>query len=1788
MQASTPFVATLAAVTLCGLMGSIQTNAAALPEFQAASLPATAGVGATSIATGDFNKDGLMDIAAVAFGSNQVYWIEQTPAEDGSTDQLYPLYPDFSKTLVDTSTAGPYAIVAIDMDKDNYLDLVVSFTGSATVAWYKWNSGSKTFGAKTVIDASVTDPTSLEVADVDGDLEMDVVVGSASVNQFSYYTRKGQSAWTKVVIDAEAEGEGGLYAVAAGKIDEGDSIDIVTASVMTSKLLWYSNDADGSTFTKHIIDENVADAKGIALVDLDKDDVNDILVASAGGNLSWYKNNNDLTFSKIVIDDQADGVRSVFGADMDGDGDIDVVTANDIARSVIWYEKNGANAFISHTIATEVEGATSVLVENINTDGNSQNYKDVVFAGSQAVVWGVACHTCSSAPPSGAGFGSECNSLIGDQTCTQRCLAGYTDSNGASAGQTYGCKTDGTLTYFDKVLACIPDDCTQTGSVRNVPVGTGYDAAGCNDFVTDSTCTHRCNAGYYDNNAEQGMPYTCPAGVFTGAKLQCAPSPCTAKVPKGDEYDSGCNSLVTDSACKQTCMPGYSASSDHSAAGEVYTCVAGVFTVTLPAVSPLKCIPDDCTASVPIGDGYTSSVCDALVSGGTCTHTCVSGFADKLAPDGRGYSCPNGVFTGTPLVCRPELCIDEIPTGPAYSAECNLLRTDGTCQQRCQQGYADNNGGKGQPYACPGGAFAAPEPLVCNANVCTARVPAGDGFRESSCSGLVTAGVCKHSCADGYEDNSGAFGLLGLGQEYACKSGVRSGSLLECTPASCASTVPVGIGYSQGCDKFTTDGVCVQRCRYGYDEIQYDGTVLGGEQSYTCDGGFFLASKPLHCTPKSCNEKVLTGFGFGTSCDGLGTDLSCQHMCATGWTDNSGNSSGQAYTCNDRIFVPTNKLLTCTPDSCSSTIPTGLGYSVECQDLRADGACAHTCNKGYTDVKPYTDAENRTIVRTFANYTCTEGTLDGDLLECVADDCTLKVPVGIGFSSHCENLTTDGSCHHSCTAGYTDNNGGDGQQYSCYQAVFKGTYLQCTPNQCWSTNVTVASQSIEVVNASSPNGTNASNSVETVALFTIPSGEGYGYECDEFVTDETCHHRCKPGFTNQAVNGSNGQVYTCDAGVFVGTPLNCTRDLCDARIPVGIGFEFDGCAGLSTNENCTHKCMPGYTGDNLLHSQYYECPWGVLNEWSGGDFLTCDADDCTQSINVGAGYRTDCEELVTDTRCVHACLPGYSSATNRTDSDGTVAAGTRRTKATYTCPAGLFIGDRLVCEPDLCTDNVPDGDGFSQACSSLKTDETCFHSCGATYTDNNAGKGQTYSCHGGVFVGTPLTCKPNDCTTHVPSGPGYGEECNALVSGGYCSHRCLRGYADAQGRKEVVYSCAAGDFEIVEKVENISYLRTSTGILITDATFDKNSTTNTITFVEKTTSVDLSNVLTCVAQPCTTAFSTGIEYDEQCAGLVTDSACTQSCYSGFAPWPTFWGNHSDQSQQHAEEQVLLTPTSAELACPAGVLTGVPIKCFPQNCTAMIPTGVGYDDGCRQLVSGGSCSHRCTAGFTGNNLGQPKIYTCLNGTIAEPLLLCARTADPSTVGRDIGIGLSSAFIILLIAVLVGLYISKKKLREQNESNGVRGMSLSGPQQMASIEDFSFDHLEQELSRRRSIRASQIHFSAGQSDGLTVDMPTRPQRVTSVGSPTSPLPPIQSQFLSIQRGSVLPSLPGQIPITPVKPSTIPEGDASYSTPPPSPPPPPRASRPDNGTPRRKRSSRNASQLLLAPRPAQDSTI
>ena len=78
----------------------------------------------------------------------------------------------------------------------------------------------------------------------------------------------------------------------------------------------------------------------------------------------------DLVFTKQIIATDVNETHSVMAADLDGDGDLDVVATDFIDGIVFWYENDGVGGFVTHVLDANLAGAYPSNIADVDLDGD--------------------------------------------------------------------------------------------------------------------------------------------------------------------------------------------------------------------------------------------------------------------------------------------------------------------------------------------------------------------------------------------------------------------------------------------------------------------------------------------------------------------------------------------------------------------------------------------------------------------------------------------------------------------------------------------------------------------------------------------------------------------------------------------------------------------------------------------------------------------------------------------------------------------------------------------------------------------------------------------------------------------------------------------------------------------------------------------------------------------------------------------------------------------------------------------------------------------------------------------------------------------------------------------------------------------------------------------------------------------------------------------------------------------------------------------------------------------------
>ncbi|NEQ38838.1 MAG: VCBS repeat-containing protein, partial [Okeania sp. SIO3I5] len=414
---------------------------------------------AESVFAADVDNDGDVDILSASRDDNKIAWYEN----DGSNN--------FTQRTISTNALSAQSVFAADVDNDGDVDILSASRDDNKIAWYL-NDGSNNFTEQT-ISTNTGSPRSVFAADVDGDGDVDILSASSGSDQIVLYetisiprvsitgtgtpTEAGATPGTFTIdrgtdtngnitvfftisgtatqnIDYDIRGvrtvdntvptvtfngEKGSVVIPAGQtsvdieiVPRDDTItdiaetvtltiteeptgtpeqyDVTSISGNETATLTITDNAVPTTkavgANEIVISTNANAATSLFTADVDGDGDVDVLSASFYDNkIALYLNDGSNNFTEQVISTNASNARSVFAADVEGDGDVDIFSASRFDDKIALYLNDGSNNFTEQIISNSANGARSVFAVDVDNDGDVDVLSGLEFGDIVAV-----------------------------------------------------------------------------------------------------------------------------------------------------------------------------------------------------------------------------------------------------------------------------------------------------------------------------------------------------------------------------------------------------------------------------------------------------------------------------------------------------------------------------------------------------------------------------------------------------------------------------------------------------------------------------------------------------------------------------------------------------------------------------------------------------------------------------------------------------------------------------------------------------------------------------------------------------------------------------------------------------------------------------------------------------------------------------------------------------------------------------------------------------------------------------------------------------------------------------------------------------------------------------------------------------------------------------------------------------------------------------------------------------------------------------------------------------------
>jgi hypothetical protein len=286
---------------------------------------ATGALGPGSLGAADVDGDGDTDLYTSDPAGGEVVWYENDPTTGPTA---------WARHVVTSGALSPARCDAGDVDRNGTVDLVCSLETAGEIVWYHNEGGMPPAWFASSVVSGWIEPRSVDLADVNGDGILDVIAGD--LTRQSVFLGDACGGWQEVTVGVTP----GQYDLADADFDGDGDLDVLVAG--SGLLLWYVNPDDPASPWLDI--QLPADADHLVPGDVDGNGRVDLVLHDASQDRLWWIEADGTTpYGAASAEIGAvSGVVDLAVADLDADGDADVLALSDAPGSVTAFFNDGA------------------------------------------------------------------------------------------------------------------------------------------------------------------------------------------------------------------------------------------------------------------------------------------------------------------------------------------------------------------------------------------------------------------------------------------------------------------------------------------------------------------------------------------------------------------------------------------------------------------------------------------------------------------------------------------------------------------------------------------------------------------------------------------------------------------------------------------------------------------------------------------------------------------------------------------------------------------------------------------------------------------------------------------------------------------------------------------------------------------------------------------------------------------------------------------------------------------------------------------------------------------------------------------------------------------------------------------------------------------------------------------------------------------------------------------------------------------------------------------------------
>ena len=331
-------------------------SAAAGLSFSASTLATGTVSGMSSVAVGDFNKDGKLDMAVVGADSTSIQILY------GNGDGTFTQGP-----TVGNFYQGIRQLKAADFNQDGNLDLAAVDLNNSVIHIFLGH-GDGTF-TQTTDAVSQFGSSGITITDYNKDGIPDMIVANAYAGTVSFLAGKGDgtftSGWDSYVSSQNPTN------VISGDFNNDGNQDFAVNILNGTGIAVYLGNGDG-TFSAPVYYNTGANAAYMTAGDFNGDGNVDLAVANAGDStITILLGKGDGTFTNKATFAAPAGLTDVLAADFNQDGRMDLVASTSTGNTLAYFLGNGDGTFTAGSVVPVCSGPYQIALGDFNNDGVS-------------------------------------------------------------------------------------------------------------------------------------------------------------------------------------------------------------------------------------------------------------------------------------------------------------------------------------------------------------------------------------------------------------------------------------------------------------------------------------------------------------------------------------------------------------------------------------------------------------------------------------------------------------------------------------------------------------------------------------------------------------------------------------------------------------------------------------------------------------------------------------------------------------------------------------------------------------------------------------------------------------------------------------------------------------------------------------------------------------------------------------------------------------------------------------------------------------------------------------------------------------------------------------------------------------------------------------------------------------------------------------------------------------------------------------------------------------------------